>query len=913
MAKENEQGQAFSSDDRSGAMPLLTTKLHRPQLPSHFLPRQRLIDQLEEGRDLPLVLISAPAGYGKSTLVAEWLEKSDRPVAWLSLDSGDSDPSLFLRYLVTAIDGIFPGACALTKSALAASELPSAKILAGQLANELDAIEASFTLVLDDYHLIEETAIHDLIGELLRYPAADVHLVIVTRHDPPLPLASLRAKRRLVETRFDDLQFLREEAAALMGDLHGKALSDVAMNRLMELTEGWVAGLQLVALAMRNRSDAEEFLLKLEGSIPDIRDYLLSEVLAQQPPELQECILKSSVVDRFSGSFCEGVCESCETCPLAGESMMRNLTETGIFTIPLDAEGKWFRYHHLFQDLLRSQFERNAGVDGVASLHSRASRWFEGLGSVGEAIDHALKAGDPVRAAEVVEKQRVAEFNADHWFVVRDWLRKIPAEVKQRRPGLLLAQAWVCYNQLRLSEMAELVEQAEACLGEVAEEERDGLSGEINFHKTVFRFWQGDAGGVLEFAGKAERQLPPEFVFVRSDLEVYWGMGDQMNGRGEQAVEELERKIREDPDSHPMMVTRRIVTIGFLQLLACQPAAVQQAATRLRDAAEKNSLPNTIVWSSCIHGISCFQSGDFESARSHFMEVAEKRHIFHRQAAVLGLAGLALTCEAMGRQGEADEVLDLLQEFAREDGEAASFAVADSSRARVALWRGDLGTAVRLLPPQQGTPDPAAMIYFVEVPCLTRCRVLLAKGATGEVAAVAKTLADLRKGLEDLHNTLQLIDVMVLQAWALQLMGEPGKAKETLEESLRLAEPGWWIRPFLEAGELVIALLGADGGDHSPFRMEIRKKVLGRQQSGENQVEDPPSKNAPEQPLSEPLTNRELDVLELIHQRLYDKEIADRLSISPGTVKSHLRHIYQKLGVGNRRAAGDRALALGII
>ncbi len=893
------------------AMPLLVTKLHRPHLPSHFLPRQRLLDQLEESGDLPLVMVSAPAGYGKSTLVAEWLEKSDRPVAWLSLDSGDSDPSVFLRYVVTAVETVFPGGCALTKSALAAPELPPAKALAGQLANELDSIEASFTLVLDDYHLIEGTAVHDLIGELLKYPAADAHLVIVTRRDPPLPLASLRANNRLAEIRFGDLKFSRGEAGALMENLLGKPLSDAAMNRLMELSEGWVAGLQLVALAVRNRSDAEEFLLRLEGTIPDIRDYLLSEVLARQPPELRECILKTSVVDRFSGSFCEGVCESCEDCPLAGDGMMQNLTETGIFTVPLDAEGKWFRYHHLFQDLLRSQLEREVGVDGVAALHARASRWFEGLGSIGEAIDHALKAGDPERAAEVVEKHVTAEFNADHWFVVRNWLRRIPNEVKEGRPAILLAQAWIRYNQLRLPEIAALVEQAESCLTEVDEGESEGLRGQINVHKAMLRFWQGDAEGVLEFVGKAQRQLPPEFVFARAELEIYWGVGHQMSGQGEQAVEELERNIRDESESHPLMVTRRIAAICVIRLLACQTAAAQQATMRLRDVAESNALPNTVLWASFFHGVSCFQSGKFESARSHFREATEKRHMFYRQAALSGLAGLALICEAMGRQGEADDALGLLQEFAREGGEAVSLAIADSCRARVALWRGDLGTAVRLLPPTWGSPDAAAMIYFVEVPCLTHCRVLLAKGATDDVASVAKMLADLGKGLEDLHNTFQLIEVLVLQAWALELMGESGKAKETLEEALQLAEPGWWIRPFLEAGELVVELMDAAGSNRSPFRTELRNRLIERQNASSASL--PQTKSAPKQSLIEPLTNRELDVLDLIGERLYDKEIADRLSISPQTVKAHLRHIYQKLGVGNRRAAVDRATALKIL
>ena len=899
--------------ERHTDVPLLATKLHKPHAPAHIVHRQRLLDELDRGRELPLVVVSAPAGYGKSTLVAEWLEGFDRPSIWLSLDPGDSDLSVFLSYVVMGIESLFPGACSATRAALAAPELPSARVLASHLINELDVIEASFTLVLDDYHRLEGTAVHDLIDELLKYPAGDVHLVIVTRRDPPLPMASLRANNRMIEVRLDDLQFLRGEAAALMEELLGVNLSDMALDRLMELTEGWVAGVQLIALTARHRPEPEAFLLNLKGTIRDIRDYLLSEVLTQQSPELRDCILKTSVVDRFSASFCEGVCENCAGCPLAGEAMMQNLNQTGIFIIPLDAEGKWFRYHHLFQDLLREQLEREVGVDQVAILHGRASRWFEGLGSIGEAIDHALEARDSARAAELVEKHRITEFNADRWFVVRNWLRKIPAEAKDGRPGILLAQAWIRYNQVRLSEIAALVEQAESCLTREGGE-NSGLTVEINFHKAILRFWQGDAESVLEFVGKAKRQLSPRFVFVRSDLEVYWGFGNQMSGRGAEAVEELERYLREDLESNPMMVTRRIATIGFIHLLSCQSAAVRQAAMRLRDAAEKSMLPNTVVWSCYIHGVSCFQSGDFEAAQSYLREVSEQRHILHHHAARSGLAWLALTHEAMEQRDEADDILDLLQEFVRESGDPAGLAIADASRARIALWRGEMEIAARLLPPGMGTPDAAAMVFFMELPCVTQCRVSLANGVKEEVASAAKMLTALRKGLEDLHNTFHLIDVMVLEAWAFRLMGESDKAEEIFEAALKLAEPGWWIRPFLEAGEVALALSDVNGGDRSPFRKEIRNWLLKRQETGSAALSGGPAvQGAPEQTLVDPLTNRELDVLELIGQRLYDKEIADRLSISPGTVKAHLKHIYQKLEVGNRRAAVERATALGIL
>ena len=379
------------------ALPILSTKLHRPPLAKDHLHRQHLLDRLEKNVHRPLTLVSAPAGYGKSTLLSCWLESCDLLSGWVSLDENDNDLRVFLSYFLAAVRTQFPDACNKTNAMLNSSALPSGSVLTHSLVNELDQIGSSFVLVLDDYHAISDKTIHGLIAELLQHPPGPLHLVLSSRVDPPLPLASFRARNQMTEIRVRDLRFSPEETGAFLEQLIGAPVDDIAAAILQEKTEGWITGLRLALLSLRHRSDLNRMLENLPAESRYVADYLLAEVLLNQPEEKLEYLLATAILDRFCAPLCDAVCvpgSKFGECKIGGEQFLNWLEKSDLFVVPLDEQGRWFRYHHLFQQLLQSRLKQRFDPDEISALQMRASCWFAENDLIDEAIQYALAAGD---------------------------------------------------------------------------------------------------------------------------------------------------------------------------------------------------------------------------------------------------------------------------------------------------------------------------------------------------------------------------------------------------------------------------------------------------------------------------------------------------------------------------------------
>ena len=883
---------------------LLRTKLHPPQLDDGRVARPRLLESFCKHPDCLLTLVAAPAGYGKSILVAEWTVASGRPSAWICLDDSDNDLQLFVRYLVAAVESMFPESCPQTSSLIEAAELPSVRVLAGQLANEMDAIGEPCTLVLDDYHEIRESAIHDLVGELLRHPPSNVHWVIATRRDPPLPLASLRASYRMNEIRFADLKFSADETALLMGRIFGQALSEATMARIAELSEGWVAGLQLVGLAARYQPNPELFLSGLSGSIREIQDYLISEVLSRETPEFRRCILKTSVVERFSASFCEGVCDHSSDCPLAGEGMMKRLDDTGAFMIPLDPQGEWYRYHHLFRDLLRRQLKKEMSGEEIADLHTRASHWFEGLESIEEAIAHALKGGDPEAAAAIVEEHRRHEFNEDRWHVVERWLRLLPSDIVSSRPRLLLCEAIVAHCRFQVEKIPALIERAESLLTDQVAE--PSVLGEIAYLRGIVEYWTGEAEQSRRHFEEA-LSLAGELRSIGAEAELMLGLAQCMCGEKTASIEGLEKRIREIDRAEIYLNSRLVAGLVFIHLITGNPPRARSEAEHLWQLVKGNGLRNTEAWASYFLGCAHLQANDLDAAATHFSAACEHPYVLETRAFFDAAGGLALTRQLLGHSDAAAEAVKELEEFAREQGDHQYLPMVHSCRARISLLRGDLPSAIKSASLISEEPSPAGLFLWLIVPPLTKARVLIASGSPRDLREATDLLQEIRSMAESCHFTGQTIEVSVLEALLLEKNGRTEDALTAMQSALALAKPGGFIRPFTEAGAALAPLLKRivqmDGD--SGFVPRILSIVDGAETDKKPRQTD--------QPLIEPLTVREIDVLQLVAKRLYDKEIADQLSISPGTVKTHLKHIYRKLDVGNRRHAAERAQELGIL
>ena len=509
------EGMALESatQDSGAAAGILRTKLHRPSPPSDLVPRVRLLERLDAGRVRPLTLVSAPAGYGKSMLVSNWLEKADWPSAWLSLDEADSDFRQFLGYFVAAVRSIFADACEQTGNLSNAHSLPSAGAVAATLANELDELAQPIFLVLDDYHRIHASSpVNDLLDQLLARPPFPLHLVIVSRRDPPLNLVKLRAQGQLNELRMQDLRFSQQETQSLLQKHMEQGLSDKAIESLEREVEGWPVGLRMVILALGQFEDPETFLQHISGGVVQAQDYLVHEVIDNQPAALRDWLLKSAILDRLCAPLCDAVCGQGNTdtpAEMVGARFISALQDANLFVTRLDARGEWFRFHHLFQHLLQQQLEKQSTPKAIAQLHVRASEWFEAKGLIDEALSHALAAEDFGRAGQIVERNRQQALDADRWYNLEKWLVRLPEALVQQRVGLLMAQVWILFLRFRFEGVPPILERAEALLGD--NKDHGALHGEISLMRAYLIFFRGEGASSLQHIEQALKWVPAAF------------------------------------------------------------------------------------------------------------------------------------------------------------------------------------------------------------------------------------------------------------------------------------------------------------------------------------------------------------------------------------------------------------------
>lgn len=880
----------------SDRVPLVRTKLYRPTVSDGLLVRERLHEAMDARPQAPLTLVSAPAGYGKSVLVGCWVESLAEPSAWLSLDAEDSDLAVFVRYLLAAVRTVFPDACPETGTLLASPNPVPLSVLGRCLVNELDDLGAAWVLVLDDYHQIDPTSeVHELLRFLLSHPARGLKLVIAARSDPPLGIASLRGRGMVVEVRQKDLRFTPAEISEYLRRGFAPDVGPKAIRNLERQTEGWAVGLRLVCLTISDQEDPERILSGLTGGSSSIREYLVEEVLKRQPEKFQRALLETSLLDRFSGPLCTALCG------IDGDEFLRYLETANLFVIRLDGQGTWQRYHHLFQELLEGLLERRASAEEISALHGRACDWFEENDLIGEALQHALRAGDVERAARLVEANRIDLLDNDQWYVLEERLRLLPSEVRDEHPGLLLAEAWSAYERFQFDRLAAVLDRVEKHLDPGAAP--PSWAGELHLLKGEILYWSGEGESSRRTFETARKLLPDRHGLVTGLLALQYGLALCMAGRRERAIESLDARIRETGAREGVYLSRLVAGLYFVHHLSGNLVGAAAEARRLHSVANRSEIAYTEAWSNYMQACAHLHAGDLGEALMHFGVAAQQRYILHARGAVDSLAGLALTQQLIGRESAASESLDQLLDFALELGDTQYLSVARSCRARVALLRGEPASAIKWARSVREAPTPAGLFMWLEVPALTRARALVAEGSEGSTSEALDVLSEIRHLSEACRFVNQSIEVAVLTALAHEKRGQAGPALQSLEEALGMAAPGGWTRPFLEAGKPLADLLaGLPKRDvHAAFLAEI----------GSSAVPAPAAPRA-EPPLGR-LTDREQDVLELLAERLLYKEIAARLFISPQTVNSHLKNVYSKLHVGNRHQAVARARELGIL
>ena len=905
---------------------LLQTKLHRPRVPYDLVERSRLLERLDRGIDYPLTLIVAPAGYGKTTLVCTWFarmqgEKAVKlPSAWLSLDENESDLNLFLHYFIAALRTIFQDAFDETLILLQASQQPPPAILYITFCNELEKLPGEVILVLDDYQFIHGKEVHNLFIDLVRHWPKPLHLVMISRIDPPMPLTRLRAKGMIHEIRTQDLRFTPEETATYLSQAQFIRVSQPTLDLLEKRFEGWPVGLHLAALSLRSASSQESVQLALSNENANITGYLVDEVLANQFPAIYSFLLKTSILDRFCALLCEAAMGEIDT-NWNVRACLDWIERSELFLISLDDRREWYRYHQLFRELLQQRASAELGPDQVANLHLRASAWFEAHGLLDEALHHALAAGDIDLAARQMSTGLRDALNHEDRRTLERWLRLLPEEMVQRHPGLLMIKVWALQFMWRLDLQAQALQQVEELLDSGAGAslpvgDLQLLRAQILLLRAQQAYFGNQPTRTIDLCRQALALLPQSWTFGRGAAMLFLGFSMQATGQAQAAERLLLDEYESYGDKADTFALLVLESLCFVYLNTGQLEQTRQIAQVLLQGSTRSGNAFMRSLGDWYLGLVCYQRNELEAAAQHFTKIVENH--FTAQITIYrdSVAGLALIHQIKGESSEAWKMVESISQYDLEQRGSEEIRTR-SLRARLHLMQGDLEKAGRWVDTLTD-PPPDQPFLWLEEPQVTRVRALIARGGDTDLHLAIQILGVLDEIAGRTHNLRYKIEILALRALALDGQGETSQGCAMLKQAVDLALPGGFIRAFVDLGKYMQAMLRRLVSQG--YSAETFNRILAAYPADDinlvgSESPVPPSRypSLGISILAEPLTFRELEVLTLLRGPLSIKEIALQLNISYATVKSHTINLYSKLGVNSRWNAVTRAEELNIL
>ena len=921
-------------------LPLLATKLYIPPPRADDLPRPRLIECLNDGLDQngrfarKLTLISAPAGFGKTTLLSEWIaasqvseQTSARSFSWLTLDEGDNDFVRWLSYLVAALQSANQEIGRSAFGMLQSPKPPQAEAVLNTLINEIAASEQKIILILDDYHLIYAQNVHQALIYLLDHLPNNMHLVLATRADPPLQLSRLRARRQLIELREHDLRFTTAEATDLLNHIMDLSLSVQEINDLDKRTEGWIAGLQLAALSMQQQADKHAFIQSFTGSDRFILDYLGEEVLNQQSEELQAFLLQTSILDRMTAPLCDAVLGSREgkiddheptifPSPLSPErssqQILEHLEHANLFVIPLDNQREWFRYHKLFADLLRKRLE-STRPELVPVLHRRASDWFSAQGFTRPAIEHALSAGDYTTAADLIEQVTEATMMLSQLTTYLHWVEALPDEVVLARPFLCAYQSWA----MLLS--GQPLGSVEAILQTAEEADTPGsFTGEMRAFRAMIAALQGNTQLSVELSHQALDLLPEDSLFLRSIVADNLGITHLLLGDIKTAIHYLNEAARMGKlVGNVMSAVAALSNLAGLCMVQGQLKKAENIYQQALEYATDEHGERLPIAGKALLGLGelAREWNDLDAAREYLNEGLTLFGQYGEIGSILGYISLARVSQAEGDIMASYDYLHKARQLAVGfDTTDIDDLIVDSCEAWFWLMEGQLHAADRWaldrgLHEQEIPGDDVDTTYLdiheLELSVLARLYV-----AQGKIDSALATIQPLLQAAGNMGRMRSIIRLMAQQAVAHYAGGDDERAVSVLSQALALAEPEGYIRTFLDEGERMTQLLylAMDQGLAPEYIGKLLAETFVHKKDRK-----PMSKDEFPSTLIEPLSGREIEVLQLIAEGLSNREIAERLVISLSTVKGHTSKIYGKLDVYSRTQAVAAARQLGLL
>jgi LuxR family maltose regulon positive regulatory protein len=919
-------GTALIGARGAGSTSLLATKLRVPSVKPGYVARRRLIDRLDGAASRDLVLVCAPPGFGKTSLLAAWCSQRPENVIWLSLDPADNDPARFWRHLMAAFDRLRPGIAALAEGLLGPGS-GSLDRLATLLVNQLESVESDVVVVLDDYHHVEDGLVHASVGFLVEHGPPQLHVVIATRMDPPLAVARLRAGERLAEIRAAELRFTEGEAADLLQPVVEFA-SPSTSAALVERTEGWAAGLQLAALSLRDQPSIDDFVASFSGSHRFVLDYLTEEVLERQPPEVRDFMLETSVLDGLTADLCDAVTNRSDS-----QAVLEGIERANLFLIPLDDIRGWWRFHHLFADLLRARLAAER-PERLVAVHRAAAEWHDDRDMADEAISHARAAGDELWAARLFERHADAWLRAGEGATLRGWLDALPESLVATRPRLLLAEADLALTSGDTEAFERplvAAEQALASAPDVLDEPYEPVGGgpgsllenvgaALAIGRAHLAELSGDAATTSAFTAQADALLDEHEWRLGILVRAHESVAALLAGAVDEAAAGFQATFDQCRSAGERVVPSRSLEMGGLAHRAA--GRLDEALAFQRAGLEWLETPGT---------------GLNPAAGPSYVVVAEIEYERNRLDASEDALEQALgRCEALaeGTGGSAQPLANALAtaawlRFARGDVDASRQAMAEAvavaprphvtsllnpvpaSAARFRLAQGDMAAAVRWTVSLGLTPEGPAS-FACEPEQLLLARVLIAESRYDDAARLLDRLrvaADARPG--------SLIRIEVLRALALAGTRRADDATAALRRAFDLGWDQGWRRVFLDEGEPMAALLhrvAITRPAHASDRSRERAlALLAALESPDRRQTGPTRAGAAAGRLVEPLSEREMEVLGLLAAGRSNRQIADELFVTVDTVKKHVTHILGKLEAANRTEAAARARDVGLL
>lgn len=900
-------------------MPVLLTRLYKPLIKEHYVTRSKILDYLDLHGDNSLTLVVAPAGYGKSVTISQWLERNGSKYGWISLDNDCNDLRVFVNYLVNGIQITYPSSLKNIQDLGNVMDLPAVKVISNLFINEITKLKEDFALVLDDYHLISNQQIHDLINEFLKYPTDKLKLFILSRRDPPLKLSSFKAYDQVNEIRMSELRFDENEVIDLSKMISSHPIDPDTASVLVAATEGWIIGLRLAIQSIIQGRELKVVLSNLGNEKLVVTQFLMDEIIHPQTEFIRECFFRASILSRFCEGLLREICsddgiqDNLKDDP--GKGFFEEITGKTLFIIPLDADNIWFRFHHLFGEILQKQMEKRYNPEQISAFHRKASQWLERNGYFSEAIEHAIKAGDFKLADQIIENQFKDLFDNEKLSLMDRWLKMFPAEAMNNflAPNLILA--FICDLNQDYSTMDEALNRAYKILSALSPDDNlnDSQWGYYYSLKTLLLYKTGKIQESQSSSALALKFLEGDNSLLRDSALLYNSFGLIAAGKWPEADQKV-FQYRALIHSHDQLgLARNSLVVAYVSFFSGNLTRIYNVLSPVIEFYKDKSYNATRGMVYYYLGFVDYERNHLDESIRWFDTLWEHRFSSLARWILHHLYIKALALKAKGEKAELTDLMDNAHQYVDELGLPSMDQFLACIEVEMALYENDFDRIEQY--DYKAYYDYLLPYCFYYVPQLTRVKLKIKKGGNRNFHEAQTELGDIIEYLRKTYNINLLIQALTLQALLFKLMGDVREALTSLSEALDLARPGGFIRVFVDMGkEIRDLILYHKNYSDDPYIIEILEAfhrelppVVSKSNHGKTIHKQLSIGN------TEHLTTKEIEILKLLSEGYQNKEIADQLFHSLGTIKNYVYNIYHKLGARNRTNAISIARASGLL